>query len=178
MRHNQPMTNQKTSTRLLLLLAGLAAAFALSLGALAFRLWLTESADDASAGMAAFGDGLFFLAVFAVLSMVPTAAGLYLFRSSPGLWRALAALALLVAASGLAAIALFAAQRWRPEILANSAMGLAADLSVLRLLPAPLIIFALAVAGLIAPPSPARRTIWICLGVEALVGVAAVAFWG
>jgi len=173
------MTRLKTSTRLLLLLAGFAAAFALSVGALLIRLSLPEPTDAAaSAGMSAFGDALFFLAAFGVLSMVPTAAGLWLFRDSPTLWRVLAALALLVAASGLAAIALIAAQRWRPEILAKPVTGLATDLSVLRLLPAPLIMFALAVAGIIAPPSPARRTIWLCLGVEALVGVAAVAFWG
>lgn len=168
----------KISTRLLLVLAGYGAAFALSVGALLIRLMLTDTPEmDASAGMAAFGDGVFFLIALGVLSFIPTAAGLYLFRASAGLWRVLAALAALVALSGLVALALFAAERLRLLTLADPTLAFLADLSVLRLLPAPLIVLALAMAGLIAPPSPARRTIWACLGVEALVGVAAVGFW-
>jgi len=169
------MTTRKTSTRLLLWLAGYVAAFALAVLALLARLWLSDTAD-ASSGMAAFGDALFFLVAFAVLAAVPTVAGLYLIRGSPRFWRALAGLAALVALSGLAALALLAAVRLR-LFPADTTLGLLPDLAVLRLLPAPLILFALALAGIVAPPSPARRAIWICLGVEALVGVGAVAFW-
>ena len=127
--------------------------------------------------MYAFVDGTVFLAVLGLGALIPTAALFILFRSSRALWAAVAALALIVAASGLAAVALFAAMRLRLPFAGDPTFATLAALSVLRLLPAPLIFLALALAAAIAPPSLARRALVASLGVEALVGAAAAAFW-
>jgi hypothetical protein len=102
---------------------------------------------------------------------------LIFFRSSRALWAAVAALALLVAASGLVAVGLFATQRLASSIAADPTIQIWCALSVLRLLPAPLVFVALALATAIAPPSLARRTLVASLGVETLVVVAAATFW-
>ena len=168
----------RTPTRLLLILGGYGVAFALAVLALEVRLWLTDTPDaQASAGMYAFVDGMLFLAVLGLLSLVPTAALLTSFRSSRVLWAAVAALALIVAASGLVAVALFAAMRLQLWFARDPTFEMLAALSVLRLLPAPLIFLALTLAAAIAPPSLARRALVASLGVEALVGVVAATFW-
>jgi hypothetical protein len=168
----------RTSTRLLAILGGFGVAFALAILAVQVRLWLTDTPDaQASAGMYAFVDGMLFLAVLGLLSLPPTVALLTSFGSSRALWTAIAALALLVALSGLVAVGLFATLRFAPSFAANPTFELWAGLSVLRLLPAPLIFLALALAAAIAPPSPARRALVASLGVEAMVGAAAATFW-
>jgi len=168
----------RTSTRLLAIVGGYGVAFALAILAVQVRLWLTDTPDaQASAGMYAFVDGMLFLAVLGLLSLLPTAALLTSFGSSRALWAAVAGLALIVAASGLVAVALFAAMRLRLPFASDPTFETLAALSVLRLLPAPLIFLALTLAAAIAPPSLARRALMASLGVETLVGAVAATFW-
>jgi len=168
----------RTFTRLLMILGGYVAAFAAAWAALEVRLWLTDTPDaQASGGMYAFGDAMLFLGMFGLGSLIPTGALLILFRASRALWAAVAALALAVAATGLVAVAFYATLRLAPSMIAGSAFELWAGLSPLRLLPAPLIFIALALAAAIAPPSLARRALVVSLAAEAVVGATAATFW-
>ena len=60
---------------------------------------------DTHGGMAAFGDCILFLAIFAVASLPVTGAALFFLRPYPAFWRALAALAVVVALTGLVVLA-------------------------------------------------------------------------
>ena len=84
--------------RLALLTAAYALAFVVALAVVMVYVVLTSGPDrDASSGMHAFGDFLLFLVVFGTVSLVPTAASLYLMRRSRLFWLICSALALLVA---------------------------------------------------------------------------------
>src|SRR5262245_6101207 len=63
------------------------------------------------AAMYAFGDGLLFLAVFGIAAVPTTGAALYFLRPHRVFWRALSTAALVIAATGVAALITYLASR-------------------------------------------------------------------
>ena len=129
--------------------AGYLAALLLAGGAVAVNVAWTSGPDrQASSGMFAFGDSLLFLAAFGAASVPATVAGLVFLRPQHAFWRVLAAVAVVIAATGVAALA---------ACLAGQAAGPGPDLrsaslvAVLRILVAPLAALAFLLSAAIAP---------------------------
>jgi hypothetical protein len=81
---------------------------AIGLAAVAVALYVAAMAGpnrQASSGMFAFGDSLLSLAVLGAAAVPPTAAGLVFLRPHHAFWRALTVTALVIAARGVAALA-------------------------------------------------------------------------
>jgi hypothetical protein len=85
----------KIAGKFALVLAGYALAFLMACVALEVRTALTN--DEAAAGMYAFADFLFFVGTLGVLSLAPTALGLYFLCPGERSWSWFSAGALLVA---------------------------------------------------------------------------------
>ncbi len=124
-------------------------------------------------GMRAFGEGFLFLAVLALASVPATGAGLYFLRGVPRFWLVFGALALAIAATGIAAALTYLTSF---AVHSSPAPSIWVSLSPLRILVAPLFALVFLLAGLFAPGRPARITLLTACAVEALVfGV--VALW-
>lgn len=68
----------KTSSKIMLVVAGYGVAFAIAVAATYSYVALTDTPDrQSSAGMYAFGDSIFFLFVFGVAAIPATVAALY-----------------------------------------------------------------------------------------------------
>jgi 23S rRNA (adenine1618-N6)-methyltransferase len=103
---------------------------------------LTPAVDrHGASGMTAFGDGLLFLAAFGVVAVPATGAGLYFLRPYPAAWRVLSVAAVVLNATGIAAVGLYFAGR---DAAAGSALSQWSALAVFRILMAPLAGLALA----------------------------------
>jgi hypothetical protein len=97
----------KPLVKVLVVGGGYAAAGLAASAAVAIRVANTNTADArASSGMYAFGDAFLFLAVFAVVALVPTGAGLWFLRPYRRFWT-VSAIGLAVAMTGLSAAVLF-----------------------------------------------------------------------
>lgn len=152
--------------RIAVVAAGYAGAFLIACAALAFRIATTSGPEaQASSGMYAFGDALLFVFVFALSSLAPTAMALYLLRPYRRVWAALSAAGLALAGTGLAAVVLFAVGRHATQ----SPLSLWADVSVLRILIAPLLAAAFVVCALFAPRRGSRLGFLAAAGIEVIV---------
>jgi len=155
-----------THRKIVLVLAGYAAAFALAcIGFLILRV--DPSLPDNQGGMAAFGDLMLFAGLLAILSLVPTALALIFLRPHAGFWRVLSVLCLLLAATGpLAAMmmgrVLPAAWFW-VELL-----------SLLKVLGAPVLALGFLIFAAIAPSRRPRLILLLAAALEA--ATAAYAF--
>jgi hypothetical protein len=140
-----------------IVLGGYAAAFLLGAGAVGLRLLLTAHSPDAqaSSGMYAFGDSVVFVFVFGIAALVPTGLALYFLRAVRRFWTVSSIGALALAATGVAASALFWTTRSQPP--AQSLLGLAAALSLERVIVAPVVTAAFLVCAGFAPATGARR---------------------
>ena len=158
-----------------LIALGYVAAFVIASVVVAIRVGLTRGPDaQASSGMYAAGDALLFLIVFGVLALVPTAAGLYLLRPYRRFWSLAATAVVTVAATGLAAVALYALREPVPSFLAPWTM-----LSPLRILVAPLLALAFLVCALVAPSGGPRLALLAAAVTEVAVsGYGAYAWVG
>lgn len=156
-------------------LAGYVVAILAASAAVALRIATTSGPDaQASSGMYAFGDGLLFLGVFGVIALVPTGAALYFLRPYPRFWSVASAVALGIAATGLAAFTLYAiASRWP----AGSNVAMWAALAVLRLLVAPLLAGFFVLSAVVAPGRPSRPRFFVAAAVEVLVSLFAILHW-
>ena len=136
----------------------------MALGVVAIYVAATSGADrQASSGMYAFGDLLFFLAVFGVASIPATGAAFFFLRPHPLFWRLLS-----VAALGLAMTALAAAVEYiTNRTFEARLLQIWADLSVLRLLVAPLFALGFLLAGIFAPSRSFRFALLIATAIEA-----------
>jgi hypothetical protein len=126
-------------------------------------------ARDASAGMYAFGDALLFIAVFGVVSIIPTGLALVFLRQSRTFWVGLSVVALVVASTSLAAVAVV--------LLAPREGALSTSLSAWALLAVPRILvspFLAASFGLSALIAPEARFRWYLLGAAGFEGVSSV----
>jgi hypothetical protein len=124
---------------------------------------------DASSGMYAFGDALLFIAVFGIVSTIPTAVALVFLRQSRKFWIALCVVALFAASTGLGAVAVTVLDS-QQFALGASFDGWAA-LSVLRILVSPFVALSLGLSALVAPHVHFR---WYLFGAAAGEGVSSV----
>lgn len=152
-----------------LVAAGYAAAFALA--------WLATTwfgADPSvSDGMAAFGDSLLFLGVFALASLPASVLALMLLRQARRFWSWLAYGALLFAAGAVAAIAIVLLERAAPA----PALHAWSALALLRLIACPAFAPAWLVAALVAPAAAPRRTLLAACALEAGAFALLLARW-
>lgn len=153
-----------------LVLAGYVAAFMLASLAYDIRIAHEDPADvQASGGMYAFGDGMYFLFVFALCASVPTAAGLWFLRQARRLWSFLTAGALLIAATAVASALVYSVGiLLKPP--QNSMLGLWTAIAVLPLLFTPIMAGAFLVFALLAPDQRSRSRFLTAMTAEALSG--------
>lgn len=119
-----------------LVVGGYVVAFLFAFAVVAFYAAYVSAPDMGSSGMYAFGDGILFLAVFAVAAILPTGAALFFLRFSRIFWIALSVIATATAATGLAAFVIYFAERGAES---GSVLHAWSALAVLRILVAPLL---------------------------------------
>jgi hypothetical protein len=128
---------------------------------------------QASGGMFAFGDSLLFVAVFGVCALTPTGAALFFLRPYHHFWKALSALGLAVAVTGVTAAILFAVGRHAtPSLLATWA-----GISVLRILVAPLLALTFLVCAVLSPHRLPRFAFLTATVMEVAVSAYGGAVW-
>lgn len=142
--------------------AGYAIAMALAAAATAIHAGISD-AGDASAGMAAFSDAIFFVAALIVLAVPTTLAAIFLARPHPVAWRVIGAVAVTSAASAAVAAAIFMATGRASFSNALAAWSAAAILRLTMTPPAALIE---AIAAVLAPTRSSRATLLLCALVE------------
>jgi hypothetical protein len=163
----EPRRPMGAAKKVLVVLAGYAGAVVAATAAVALHVAATSGPDRQSAsGMYAFGDSLLFLAAFSVAAIPATAAALFFLRSRPRFWRALAAVAALIAATALPAPVLYYAIRasW-------------AGLSVLRVLVAPPLALLWFLSALLAPSRRPRLFLLSSAAIEVLVFASVAIRW-
>jgi hypothetical protein len=155
--------------------AGYLGAFVVASVAVAIRVARTSGPDaQASSGMYAFGDSYLFIAVFGVLALVPTGAALYLLRPYRRFWSVLSGLGVCIALTGVAAATLFALGR---QAVAPSTLATWADVSVLRILLAPILTPAFLVVAVLTPHRAPRFALLSATALELAVVVYASIIW-
>ena len=152
-------------TKLCVVFGGYAVAWFVASSAVYVRLLQTQDAQaQASAGMYAFGDLILFVGVFAILALFPTGLALYFLRPFGKFWTVLTTLSLAWAVTGIGAAFMIAFASTQPP---QSLWRAAASFGVVRMLLAPPIGTALALATFIAPT---QRLRWILLGTTVTEG--------
>ncbi len=148
--------------------AGYIAAFLLASVALHFRQIATPDAQvQASAGMYAFGDSIYFSNVFGVLALFPTGLALYCLRPFRAFWNVFSILSLSFAIAGLVcagAVALSSTWQHPPVI-----MVLVTFFGVLLLLGSPLFTVMFLLCALFAPVPRPRWMLLATAGLEGLL---------
>lgn len=153
---------------------GYAVCLLLACAAVAAHTLITGgTAAQSGGGMSAFGDSILFVAVFGVSALAPTGAALLLLRPYRFFWKALSALALAMAATGVAAAVVLGVGG------GGSTHRLAtwAEISVLRIIVSPLLALAIFVCAAISPHRSPRIALFIAAAAEAAVSAYAVAVW-
>ena len=158
-----------------LVVAGYIAAFALASAVLAIYVTVTNSPDrQSSGGMSAFGDSLFFLAVFGVAAVPATCAALFFLRPYRLFWLVLSVAAVGIAITGLAAFIDYIAARTAG---ASSILHDWSGLAVLRILAAPLFAMAFFLSGVFAPNRSFRIALLIAAASDAAVFACIAFIW-
>ena len=157
-----------------LVVTGYVVAFLFAFVVVAIYAAYISGPDMATSGMYAFGDGLLFLAVFAVAAILPTGAALFFLGSSRIFWIAIAVIAPTIAATGVAALVVYFAARGAES---NSMLHAWSALAVLRILVAPLFGLVFFLCALFAPDRSARMAPLVSALVEAVVFVCVGLIW-
>jgi hypothetical protein len=118
---------------------------------------------DASAGMYAFGDSLFFIAVFGIVSIIPTAMALVFLRQSRTFWLACSIAGLAVASTSLVVVAV--------TVFAPQSTSVWAMLAFPRIFLSPFLAAAFGLSALIAPEARFR---WCLFGAASAEGISSV----
>ena len=156
------LPHTRPAIKLAVVLAGYAAALLIALAVVAVYVYFTDSPDRyVSGGMSAFGDSLLFLAVLTLASIPPTGMVLYFLRPFPSFWMALAAAAVIYAATAIPALI----DHFMLRAAGTTATPWSALLS-LRLLLAPFSAFAFLLAALFAPGLWFRVPLFGAMAVE------------
>lgn len=154
---------------------GYVAAFLIATGVVWIYVSQTMGPDrDASSGMYAFGDAMLFLVMFSAAAVIPTGAGLYFLRPYRPFWIALSGAALIIAATGVAAIVTYFATRSAEQ---HSVLHLWGAFAVLRLLVAPIFAGGFFGAGILAPGGRWRPILFIASAIEAAIFACMVLAW-
>jgi len=164
----------KPSLKVAVVAGGYIGAFLMASAVVAIRVANTSGPDaQASSGMYAFGDAVFFVAVFGVSALVPTGAGLFFLRPYRPFWTVLSALGLTVALTGVAAAILFAVGRHATP----SPLATWVGFSVLRILVAPLLALTFLVCTFLSPYRSPRVAFLAASVMEAAVSAYGGSVW-
>jgi hypothetical protein len=158
-----------------IVVGGYALAFIAACAVMAAYVALTSGPDRQNyAGMFAFGDGLLFLGVFALAAVPATVAGLFFLRPFRSFWIALSVLALSIAATGLASMAVYIALRHVPP---NDPHSIWSAVAVLRVLIAPCFALGFLVAAAVAPGRGSRAAFLVSFAAEGVTYTPFVLMW-
>jgi hypothetical protein len=157
-----------------LVVGGYGLAFVFAFGVVAIYAAYINGPNMWSPGMYAFGDGLLFVAVFAVAAILPTGAALFFLRSSRLFWISLSVMAPATAATGLAAFIIYIAERGAES---GSMLHAWSALAVLRILIAPLFGLTFFLSALFAPNRLSRIAPLGAAAIEAMVFVCVGLIW-
>lgn len=171
---NSPTDGLKGPAQVALVLGGYAVAVLIAFGVVASWAARNSAAAQGSGGMAAFGDGLLFLAAFAAASVPATAAALYFLRPFEAFWRVLSAASLAAAATGVVAAATFYAARLAE---AGSLFHTLNAFAILRVLAGPLFALAFLISGVFAPDRQARMALLVATVLESAAFLAVASTW-
>jgi hypothetical protein len=163
----------RTTTKVGLVVAGYVVAVLLALAVVAIHDAFM-SGPGSQGGMAAFGDSLLFLAVFGVSAVPPTSAALYFLRSHRSFWPPLSVTALVIAATGLAALIDYLGARGDGT---GPLFGSWSAFAVLRILVAPLFALAFLLSGVFAPNRSSRIALLLATGIEGSVFAYIALLW-
>lgn len=151
----------KPLTKILLVLAGYVVAFIVAWVAVLIRIALTRGPDAQSmGGMYAAGDAFLFLFVFAIAAVPATAAAFLFLRHYRAFRVVVATIALVIAATGIGAVAGYAFAR-------TSDWG---GLAPIRIILAAVFVVPFAVAALLLPRGASRRALLTAAAIEIAVG--------
>jgi len=148
-------------------LAGYFAAFLAAYIAVYLRMLQTQSYPDR--GMVAFGNALFFLSVFGVISLFPTGLIFYFLRHRRTFWIILSPAALALAVTGPVAAYLEAVLSHQPVLQPDWA--LVGIIGLLRIAVAPLLAGVCFIAAFIAPARSFRWALLSAGAIESAVGI-------
>jgi hypothetical protein len=150
-----------------------AAAVVACLAVFARSSTIDPAVAQAASGMYAFGDTILFAGVFGVVALVPTAMALVFLRPFRRVWIVLAWVTLVTASTGVLAAVLFAIGRSQT----GSVLAAAAQVSVLRLLIAPLLGLAFGVVALFCPTRSTRALLAVGACTECVIAAYAALVW-
>lgn len=148
--------------------------FVLALVVAAAAVWLHTALsslppEEASGGMAAFGDLVLFIGVFCIFAVMPTLRLLKLLQGCRAFWWVWGCVAALVSATGAVAGLVYLA----PDLTHAQQFPLIASLAPLRILATLPLVVAFALSGVFAPLGWNRKTLVGCASVEGIVFAAA-----
>jgi hypothetical protein len=159
-----------------IVVGGYIAAILLAVCVVWIYIELTSGPDrDLSSGMHAFGDMLLFIAVFGLVSIVPTGLALAFMRGRRIFWRVLSLLALVVVSTGIASVP---AVLWVPhEVSLGASLDAWAALSGPRIFVSPFLAASFGLATLLAPRGRIRWSMLGATGAEAMVSLFGFVYW-
>jgi len=161
----------KPAAKVTLILVGYVLAILVAFAVVSIYVSVTSGPErQASSGMYAFGDSLLFLAVFGFAAIPATCVTLFFLRGVQRFWPALSVTALLIAASGVAALFTYFAQ----TAITFQAW---ATFSPVRILMAPLFALAFLLSGVFAPTRSSRIALLLATAVEIAVFVFVASQW-
>jgi energy-converting hydrogenase Eha subunit A len=165
----------KSSSKVLLVLAGYLAALAIASMVVSIYVAATEGPDRQSyGGMFAFGDSILFLGVFVLAALPATGTALFFLRPYHAFWRLFAAGALLGTTTGILALANFLPFRYGTI---GSTLGAWSMLAPLRILLAPALAIVFLISGLFSPTRWTRIAFLSATAVETVVFVWVALIW-
>jgi hypothetical protein len=158
-----------------LVVAGYVGAFGVASAVVAAHVVVTNGPDrQGASGMYAFGDSLFFLAAFGVSAIPATGAALFFLRPCRRFWLGLSVAALVVTATGLAALVCYLAGR---SASPGSALQYWGAFAVLRILMAPLCALGFFLSALLAPSRSSRIALAVAALAETVVVIYMALIW-
>ena len=153
-----------------IVVGGYFGAFLLALGVVWTYIKFTSGPErETSSGMYSFGDSFLFIAVFGMVSTVPTILTLVLFRQSRGFWIVLSVVALAVACTSVAVVA--------ATVLAPQSTSLWVMLAFPRIFISPFLASAFGLSAWAATGMRARWCLLGAAGMEAASGVYGFFHW-
>ena len=154
--------------------AGYVAAFAIALGVVAVQVATNGPDSQGSSGMNAFGDGLLFVAIFAVAAIPATCLALFFLRRYRPFWLVLSVVASAIALSGVGALLVYVVAH---KTDAHSMLQDWSELAVLRVLGAPLFSPSFLLACIFAPSRVFRIALLIAGAIEGTVLCFGILMW-
>jgi hypothetical protein len=158
-----------------IVLFGYIGALAIACAVVAIYIATTNGPDRQQyAAMFDFGDSILFLAVLVLASVPATAAGLYFLRPHPLFWSRLSYAAILVAATGIAALLSYIFQRFFGQ---GGILAFWSALTPLRILAAPGFGLIFLLCAIFAPNRSARIILFVSTVTEFIAFIYVALIW-